>query len=603
MRLNGARAICQSLVEEGVSTIFGLPGGAIMPLYDVLPEFPALHHILVRHEQCAGHMADGYARAAAANRKSQDQRTVGVCFGTSGPGATNLVTGIANAHMDSVPLVAITANVPNNMIGTDAFQEADITGITIPITKQNFFVRDARDVPRVMREAFHLARTGRPGPVHVDVPKDVLLTEIEWSGYPTTVDLPGYQPTLEPNMRQVKEAARLIERAQRPVIIAGQGVLLSGAWDELRSFAEKTHIPVMTTLLGISSFPENHPLSLGFLGMHGWVHCNYAVHNSDLVVSIGMRMDDRACGKFAGFAPQAKIVHVDIDPAEIGKNVRVDVPIVGDVSRVLSKLTPEIQPDALQSHAAWLEQIRGWRDQNPPKQYPDNTPELFQPQVIQAIHRATRGEAIIVADVGQHQMFAAQHYQYTTPYTYITSGGLGTMGYSVPAAIGAQMAQPDKQVWCVVGDGCFQMTLQELAVIAAYRVPVKIALLNNEYLGMVRQQQQVQYKGNLVEVDLAAGAPDYIKLAQAYGIPAWRVTSAGKQMEEAIGAAMAYPGPAIIEFRVARTEDVYPWVLGGTSLGDVIPDTPYVAADNRPSANKDRVLAGAGPSPKDASDR
>src|ERR671932_221228 len=376
MRLNGARAICQALVEEGVSTIFGLPGGAIMPLYDVLPEFPQLRHILVRHEQCAGHMADGYARAAAALRRSQEERVVGVCFGTSGPGATNLVTGIANAHMDSVPIVAITANVPTNMIGTDAFQEADITGITIPITKQNYFVRQARDLPRVLKEAFHLARTGRPGPVHVDVPKDVLLTEIEWTGYPVNVDLPGYQPTLEPNMRQVKEAARLIERARRPVIIAGQGVLLSGAWDELRAFAEKTQIPVITTLLGISGFPETHPLSLGFLGMHGWVHCNDAVHNSDLVISIGMRMDDRACGKFAGFAPQAKIVHIDIDPAEIGKNVRVDVPIVGDVARVLAKLEPEVQADALQSHDAWIEQIREWRTQYPPKHYPADTAEL-----------------------------------------------------------------------------------------------------------------------------------------------------------------------------------------------------------------------------------
>src|SRR6185437_15843471 len=427
MRLTGARAICQSLVEEGVSTIFGLPGGAIMPLYDVLPEFPQLQHILVRHEQCAAHMADGYARAAAALKKPQDQRTVGVCFGTSGPGATNLVTGICNAHMDSVPLVAITANVPNSMIGTDAFQEADITGITIPITKQNYFVRSGKDLPRVIREAFHLARTGRPGPVHVDVPKDVLLNEIEWPAQPPTVDLPGYQPTLEPNMRQVKEAARLIERAHNPVIIAGQGVLLSGAWDELRSFAEKTRIPVMTTLLGISGFPEDHELSLGFLGMHGWVHCNYAVHNSDLVISIGMRMDDRACGKFAAFAPSARIVHIDIDPAEIGKNVRVDVPIVGDVARVLSKLEPEIQPAALQSHAAWIDQIQEWRTQYPPKQYPADTPEVFQPQVIQAIDRATRGAAIVVADVGQHQMFAAQHYRYTTPYTFITSGGLGTM--------------------------------------------------------------------------------------------------------------------------------------------------------------------------------
>jgi acetolactate synthase-1/2/3 large subunit len=595
MRLNGARAICQSLVEEGVTTIFGLPGGAIMPLYDVLPEFPQLNHILVRHEQCAGHMADGYARASAAKRKPQDQRTVGVCFGTSGPGATNLVTGICNAHMDSVPLVAITANVPNNMIGTDAFQEADITGITIPITKQNYFVRNARDVPRVLKEAFHLARTGRPGPVHVDVPKDVLLTEIDWNGYPTSVDLPGYQPTLEPNMRQVKEAARLIERARKPIIIAGQGVLLSGAWDELKDFAEKAQIPVMTTLLGISGFPETHPLSLGFLGMHGWVHCNYAVHNSDLVISIGMRMDDRACGKFAGFAPQAKIVHIDIDPAEIGKNVRVDVPIVGDVARVLSKLAPEVLSDSLQSHAAWIDQIRDWREQYPPKQYPTDTSEVYQPQVIQAIYRATRGESIVVADVGQHQMFAAQHYLYEHPYSYITSGGLGTMGYSLPAAIGAQMARPDKQVWCVVGDGCFQMTLQELAVIAAHRVPVKIALLNNEYLGMVRQQQQVQYKGNIVEVDLAAGSPDYVKLAQAYGIPAWRVTEAA-ELDDTIGAAMAYPGPAIIEFRVARTEDVYPWVLGGTSLGEVLADTPF-------EVTRERVLAAAGPSAKDGSDR
>jgi acetolactate synthase-1/2/3 large subunit len=328
--------------------------------------------------------------------------------------------------------------------------------------------------------------------------------------------------------------------------------------------------------------------------MHGWVHSNYAVHNSDLVISIGMRMDDRACGKFAGFAPQAKIVHIDIDPAEIGKNVRVDVPIVGDVSRVLTRLAPEVQSDELQNHAEWLAQIRSWREQYPPKRYPDDTTELYQPQVIQALYAATAGDAIVVADVGQHQMFAAQHYLYDHPYTYITSGGLGTMGYSLPAAIGAQMARPDKQVWCVVGDGCFQMTLQELAVLTVYRVPVKIALLNNEYLGMVRQQQQVQYHGNLVEVDLS-GAPDYVKIAQAYGIPAWRV-SRPAELADAIGAAMAYSGPAIIEFRVARTEDVYPWVLGGTSLGDVLPDTEF-------EGTRERVLATAGPSPKDGSDR
>ncbi len=599
MRLSGARAICQSLVDEQVSTIFGLPGGAIMPLYDVLPEFPALRHVLVRHEQAAAHMADGYARAAAGTRQQGQDRVVGVCFATSGPGATNLVTGICTANMDSVPMVAITANVATNMIGTDAFQEADITGITIPVTKQNFFVRHARDIPRVMKEAFHLARHGRPGPVHVDVPKDVLLAEAEWHGYPKSVDLPGFQPTYEPNMQQVKRAARLIEQAERPVIIAGQGVLLSAGWDELRAFAERANIPVITTLLGISCFPESHPLSLGFLGMHGWVHANYAVHNADLLLSIGMRMDDRACGKFAAFAPQAKIVHIDIDPAEIGKNVRVDVPIVGDVARVLRKLTPEVNAGAVRDHAPWREQIGTWRAAYPPKRYPDSTPELYQPQVLQSLYRLTRGAAIVVADVGQHQMFAAQHYQYDEPYSWLTSGGLGTMGYALPAAIGAQYARPEKEVWCVVGDGCFQMTMQELAVLAVNRLPVKIALLNNEYLGMVRQQQQVQYGGNLVEVDLA-GAPDFVKLAQAYGIPAWRVTRPD-EVAAAIGAARTYSGPAIVEFRVARHEDVYPWVLGGTALGDVLPDTPY-DADKDAGAGQlgdaERVLVGAAPSPE-----
>ncbi len=594
MRLNGAQIICQALVEEGVSTVFGLPGGAIMPLYDVLPQFPQIQHVLVRHEQAAAHMADGYARAAAGVRQPDQPRVVGVCFGTSGPGATNLVTGICNAHMDSVPIVAITANVASHLIGTDAFQEADITGMTIPITKQNFFVRNLKDLPKVMKQAFHLARAGRPGPVHVDVPKDVLLAEMDWNGYPQTVEMPGYAPTYDPHMRQVKQAARLVEEAERPVIIAGQGVLLSGAWNELREFAEKTSIPVITTLLGISCFPESHPLSLGFLGMHGWVHANYAVHHSDLVIAIGMRMDDRACGKFAAFAPEAKIVHVDIDPAEIGKNVRVDVPIVGDVRRSLAKLTPEISATALRSHKAWLARIAGWRSEFPPKTYPDDTSELFHPQVIQALYQATRGKAIVVADVGQHQMFAAQHYEYTEPYTYLTSGGLGTMGYSLPASIGAHYARPDRTIWCVVGDGSFQMTLQELALLSIHRLPVKIALLNNEYLGMVRQQQDVQYRGNLVEVDLA-GAPDFVKLAQAYGIPAWRVSKPGKELREAIGAAMAYAGPAIVEFQVARHENVYPWVLGGAALGDVLPDTPY-EAEAASSGTRKKIPAGVGPS-------
>lgn len=600
MRMSGARIICKALVEEGVTTVFGLPGGAIMPLYDVLPEFPELDHVLVRHEQGAALMADGYARAAAgAEARPDGERVVGVCFATSGPGATNLVTGICNANMDSTPIVAITANVASHMIGTDAFQEADITGITIPITKQNFFVRHPKDLPRVLRQAFHIARSGRPGPVHVDVTKDALLGEADWHGRPQEVNLPGYQPTLEPNMSQVKKAARLIESAERPVIIAGQGVLLSRAGDQLRELAERTNVPVITTLLGISAIPQSHHLSLGWLGMHGWVHANYAVHHADLVVAIGMRMDDRACGKFSEFAPSAKIVHVDIDPAEIGKNVRVDVPIVGDVARVLTKLTPEVQRDALKDREPWLKRIAAWRAEFPPKAYPNDTPRAYQPQVIRALYQATHGDAIIVADVGQHQMFAAQHYQYERPYTYITSGGLGTMGYSLPAAIGAHYARPDKTIWCVVGDGCFQMNLQELAVLSTRRVPVKVALLNNSYLGMVRQQQEVQYRGNLVAVDLE-GAPDYVKLAQAYGIPAWRVRKPGKEMQEAIGAAMAYPGPAIVEFQVARTENVYPWVLGGTALGDVLPDTPYVpeeaAEPNVPAARAARILAGVAPS-------
>ena len=337
----------------------------------------------------------------------------------------------------------------------------------------------------------------------------------------------------------------------------------------------------MTTLLGISGFPESHPLSLGFLGMHGWVHCNYAVHHSDLVVAIGMRMDDRACGKFAGFAPNAKIVHVDIDPAEIGKNVRVDVPIVGDVARVLAKLAPEIDASVLQSHQDWIAQILDWREEYPPKKYPPNTSEVYQPQVLQALYRATRGQAVIVADVGQHQMFAAQHYQYDEPYSYFTSGGLGTMGYSLPAAIGAQFARPDKQVWCVIGDGCFQMTLQELAVLNVHRVPVKIALINNEYLGMVRQQQQVQYHGNLVEVDLS-GSPTTSSSPRRMGSQPGELPSPVR-LPKRIGAAQAYPGPAIVEFRVARTEDVYPWVLGGTALGDVLPDTPYEPPTERRS--------------------
>lgn len=572
MRMNGARMVAQSMVEEGVKVFFGIPGGAILPLYDVLPEFP-MRNILVRHEQGGAHMADGYARASG---------DVGVCMATSGPGATNLVTGILTAHMDSVPMVAITANVATAFIGSDAFQEADITGITIPVTKQNYLVRNVADIAHTMKEAFYLARSGRPGPVHVDIPKDVLVADGEFE-YDFALDLPSYEPTLEGNIVQIRKAARLIESAQRPVILAGHGVILSRAWDELRAFVEKSEIPIITTLLGISGFPESHPLSLGFPGMHGWVWSNYALHHADLVIGIGNRFDDRACGKFSAFAPHARIIHIDIDPAEIGKNVRVEVPIVGDVKRVLAKLTPELAPP--QERTAWHEQIRAWKAQYPPRKRPYDAIEgLYTPEVIDGLFRATRGKAIVVADVGQHQMFAAQHYYYDEPNTFITSGGLGTMGYALPAAIGAQVARPDKTVWCVIGDGGFQMTFQELAVAVIEKIPVKFALVNNGYLGMVRQWQELFYKHNYVGVDLS-GVPDYVKLAEAYGIPAWRV-SRSDQVDFAVGAAMAYPGPALIEFQTVKEENVYPMVVPGTALSEVIPDETYARGDaRRPAVN------------------
>jgi acetolactate synthase-1/2/3 large subunit len=566
MKLNGSQILSKCLHEEGVEVIFGLPGGAIMPLYDEMHKHP-MRHVLVRHEQGGAHMADGYARA---------KRDVGVCMGTSGPGATNLVTGILNAQMDSSPVIAITVNVASYFIGSDAFQEADINGITIPVTKQNYLVRSTRDLARTVKEAFHIARTGRPGPVHIDIPKDILLGEAEFDYARTPIDLPGFQPSTEGNMVQIRKAARLIEQAERPVILAGQGVLISGATAELKALAEKATIPVVTTLLGISGFPGTHPLSAGWPGMHGFVWSSYAIDRADLLIGIGNRFDDRCCGKFSAFAPSAKIVHIDIDPAEIGKNVRVDVPIVGDVKRVLPKLINELGAHGteLADRIPWLRQIDEWKRQYPPKKYPDHTPVLYTPQVIQGLYQATRGQALVVADVGQHQMFAAQHYLFDEPDTWITSGGLGTMGFALPAAIGAQMARPDKTVWAVAGDGCFQMTLQELAVCVVEKVPVKIAVINNSYLGMVRQWQELFWDRNYQAVDLA-GPPDYVKLAEAYGIPAWRVTRP-QEVQRAIGAAMAYPGPAIVEFQVAKEENVLPMVVPGTALAEVIPDTPYV---------------------------
>ncbi len=564
MKLNGSQMVCESLVAEGVRTVFGLPGGAIMPLYDVLPDYP-IDHVLVRHEQGAAHMADGYGRASG---------DVGVCFATSGPGAINLVVGLATAMMDSAPVVAITANVASTVIGSDAFQEADITGISIPVTKHNFLVREVHDLPRVMKEAFHLARTGRPGPVLVDVPKDVLQKEAEFL-YPAKVNMPGYNPTTQPNMVQVRKAARLIEEARRPVIIAGHGVIISRAWDELLELVEKADIPVINTLLGLSNFPGDHPRYLGMMGMHGTAYACHAVDQADLVIGVGIRFDDRAMGRYSSFAPHAKIIHMDIDPAEIGKNVRTDVPIVADCKQALRAVIGEVKTCA--PHTDWNDQIEELRGRYPLPD-PPNDGRLSHRHVLREMWRATDGKAIITTDVGQHQMFTAQEYRFRALNSHISSGGLGTMGYSLPAAIGVKYARPDETVWCCAGDGGFQMTSQELAVVKKQRLNLKIALFNNHYLGMVRQWQELFYKKNYVEVDLSDSV-DFLKLADAYGIPARQVEDPA-QVAEAVRWAMDITGPAFIEFLIDPEENVFPMVVPGTSLAEVIPFETHTRGNN-----------------------
>jgi len=553
MKMTGAQIVCESLVREGAEVIFGLPGGTIMPLYDTLPEYPQLRHILVRHEQGAAHAADGYSRATG---------KVGVCFATSGPGATNLVTGIANAHLDSVPMVAITGQVATPFIGKDAFQEVDICGITLPITKHNYLVLEVGSLARVIKEAFHLARTGRPGPVLVDIPRDVFIDQTEFH-QPGEARLPGYKPTLGGHPAQIKKAAKFINEAQRPLIIAGRGVLISEAYAELKQLAETAQVPVITTLLGIGSFPESHVLSYGWLGMHGMAYANMAVEAADLVIAIGMRFDDRATAKVSAFAPHASIIHIDIDPAEIGKNVRVDVPIVGDVKVVLKALNKLVTST---EHTEWIRQIDDWRKEHPSIVIRDSD-KLLPQYVIRQIYEVTRGEATIVTGVGQNQMWAAQHYRYNRPNSLISSGGLGAMGFELPAAMGAKIGCPDNTVWCIAGDGGFQMTIQELATIVQERVAVKIAIIDNGYLGMVRQWQELFYKRRYVATPLSG--PDFVKVAEAYGVPALRV----KRREEVIPAieqAMEEDGPFLIDFKVEPEENVYPMVSPGAALSEVI---------------------------------
>ncbi|MDB5058818.1 MAG: acetolactate synthase [Chloroflexi bacterium] len=555
MKLNGARILCESLMREGVDTIFGYPGGVVIPLYDVFPEYPSLRHILVRHEQAAGHAAEGYARATG---------KVGVCLATSGPGATNLVTAIADAHMDSTPIVAITGQVPTTGIGRDFFQEIDTTGITLPITKHNYLVRNVADLARTIKEAFYIASTGRPGPVLVDIPKDVIVSETLFK-YPDTIDLPGYKPTTVGNMRQVRQAISVIKEAKRPLILAGHGVIVSRAYDELKQFAEQAQIPVMVTLHGIGSYPCSNPLYFGMIGMHGHAHTNLAIQEADLIIGVGMRFDDRVTGKLSTFAPKAKVIHIDIDPAEISKNIKCTVPIVGDIKTVLTSLNNELPRF---EHREWMDQIEAWRaDRREPHVTIDDAAPIPSTMPIKEIYKRTREPAIIVADVGQHQMWAAQEFPYDNPATFISSGGLGTMGFCLPAAMGAKVARPEATVWAVAGDGGFQMTMQELATLVESRINVKIAIINNGGLGMVRQWQDLFYDKNYVAVKMYQ--PDFVKLCSAYDIPAKNIERP-RDVGAAVDWALATPGPVLINFEVQREENVFPMIPPGLGLGDMV---------------------------------
>jgi acetolactate synthase-1/2/3 large subunit len=554
--MTGAEIFVRSLVEEGVEVVFGYPGGAVIGIYDALHDITDIKHILTRHEQGATHAAEGYAKASG---------KPGVVLVTSGPGATNTVTGIADAYMDSIPIVVFTGQVAVHMIGNDAFQEADIVGITRPITKHNFLVKDIRDLTRTVKEAFFIATTGRPGPVLVDLPKDVMAQKSTFE-YPKTVVLRGYQPVVEGNTKQIKKAAAVISNAKRPVLYVGGGAISSGAARELRALAEKLRCPVTTTLHGLGAFPEDNPLSMGMLGMHGSWYSNIAVSYCDVLIAVGARFDDRVTGKVEAFAAEAKKIHIDIDPAAISKNVPVDVPIVGDVKHVLSALAELVEP---LDTADWLATIAQWKVEHPLRYKHDEA--LRAQHVFQTLGDLTGGDAIVVTDVGQHQMWAAQFYRWKHPRTHITSGGLGTMGFSLPAAMGAAFANLKRPVVSISGDGGFQMNVQELATIAQHQLPIKIFVINNGFLGMVRQWQELFWRRRYSHVDISA--PDFVKLAEAYGCKALRV-SEPSGVEKAIQAAMAYhDGPILVEFVVAREDNVYPMIPAGQTVNELM-DNP-----------------------------
>jgi acetolactate synthase-1/2/3 large subunit len=556
--MKGAEVLLHCLQEEEVEVIFGYPGGAVLPIYDALYASD-IKHVLVRHEQGAAHAADGYARATG---------KVGVCLATSGPGATNLVTGIATAYMDSIPMVAFTGQVPTPLIGRDAFQEADITGITLPITKHNYLVQHSRDLARVVKEAFHLARTNRPGPVVVDLPRDIMAREVDPSEQQAEIGLKGYRVVRNCNMGQVLLAVNAIEKAERPVIYAGGGVIGSDASETLQELALKRDIPVTTTLMGVGCFPETHHLSLGMLGMHGTRYANYAVSESDLLIAVGVRFDDRVTGKISSFAPHARVIHIDIDAAEIGKNYGVDIPIVGNVKQVLEEIVIRLQPR--EGRCEWHHTIDRWKEQFPlvyPESYEDGRiPPQF---VVEQIYQVTEGEAIITTEVGQNQMWAAQFYKYTRPRRFITSGGLGTMGFGLPAAIGARIGCPHLPVINIAGDGSIQMNIQELCTAVEQRLPVITCILNNHYLGMVRQWQQLFFNGRYSYTDMSQ-QPDFVKLAEAFGAVGIRVKKAEDVVPAIEEALTVTDRPVVIDFWVTREANVFPMVPPGESLYNML---------------------------------
>ncbi|MEI7510571.1 MAG: biosynthetic-type acetolactate synthase large subunit [Candidatus Peregrinibacteria bacterium] len=558
MMKKGGEILLEGLLHNGVQDIFGYPGGSVIPLYDTLLKYPQLRHILVRHEQGAAFAANGYSRASG---------KVGVCLATSGPGATNLVTGVADAMMDSVPMIVITGQVFAHLIGTDAFQETDAIGIMMPVVKHSYEVTQAEDLAEVIQEAFHIASTGRPGPVHIDITKNAFLEQVEFDGFHDEINIPGYKPTIIPNAPQIKKAVEVIAESKRPIAIVGHGALISGASSEVIAFLEKADIPCVQTLLGLSTVYSGHPLDLGLLGMHGQVYANNAVHNADLIISIGSRFDDRITGRLKDFHRQAKIIHFDIDPAEVGKNVPAHIPVVGDLKKSIEavlKLLPVFH------HTAWKEQIEQWKEEFAiPKVHACHTERCINAMrawdVIEALAEETDGDIVIVPDVGQHQMWVAQGFPYKKPYSHLYSGGLGSMGFSLPAAMGAAVACPEKEVWSISGDGGFQMNSQELMTIVQEKIPLKIGIFNNNFLGMVRQWQELFQDKAYSFVNMQN--PDFVKLAEAYGIPAFRAETK-KEAHEAIKKARAINGPALIEFKIAMEENVFPMVPQGASLGE-----------------------------------